>query len=569
MFGLHRSAGLAAPTRVTAGHAFALDSPVRQDGVTLFRRSFWLPLPALLGTSDATRLDGSALAVRFASTDLAVDTDDAAWFDACTDDGADETRFTMAWPAPIRRFVRRSGSAQRAIALLRADGDAVADEAAQSGTTGANLDPPWVGASFVVRLGATVAVLQVEQIEHVGVARLRSRAAPGAPSGAAAASAPVAIQAQAIARLGLHSQNLASVVVAGQPTSPRLRLFAEQAGGTQMLLWQALAAGPQAVSTLPAGHIADEWQPAFDQLHRLQAEAAAGRQPALQRLRLDVESDTPCAVQVTQLDLRLAAEIELLGEPRKLVFDGLRRQRHELPLDLPAGAMPVSLALAGRVVADAGSDAAAAAAPADGRLGALLDAGQAALQPVDLGGTLALAGVSLFWQPLSDRLVATLRVHAGGADGPGGKRLAQAEVALDTPSGGWLALRFAPIDLQAQRLWLEWSIAEGRGLWLFAATGAPGARLEPGGGAAHRALPQPLTTVLLPAAPEVDAAAPRAIALEAGGETIVAALPPDALAVSIGTPALAKLALQPIAFTGGTRGSVTVESARLRVSEGG
>jgi hypothetical protein len=50
--------------------------------------------------------------------------------------------------------------------------------------------------------------------------------------------------------------------------------------------------------------------------------------------------------------------------------------------------------------------------------------------------------------------------------------LAQAESTFDTRQESALALRWPAIDLQAQRLWLEATVIDGLGLWLFGSTGS-------------------------------------------------------------------------------------------------
>ena len=559
-FGLYPSRGLVPAQRVTAGRVVQLDTPVDDAGVKRFRTSYWLPVPPLVVTAQALRLVASQLQIRFAPIRFDVGTGSLAWFPAVDSLSADEVRIDFAWPAQVVRVPRPAGQSRHAIKLLRADGDAVADDATMSGLTGVDLDEPWLGSPLVVRVSAAVADLDAARdIAPVGKSHA---AAPGLVARAAAPSAPGAkatAPVGGIAMLHAASALVPSLTLAGSPTSPRIRLLAEQPSGT-LLLWQALLPGEQGTVTLPAQPVGDEWAPALEQLRRLAAEAATA--PAL--LRLDIESDAPCTVTFTQLQLALQAEIELLMQPQKLAFGGDRPEEVLLPLDLPAGLAAAALRLSGRVVADGDADAAGGTVPVDGRQGALLAADQVAVQPVELAEPVSLAGLSVYWQPLSDTLRVGLRLCADGGNGPGARVLVERTLSFDTPRGGWIAVRWPAIDLQAQRVWVEWALLEGAGLWLFSGAGAAGWIETRGVVAARQALPQGLLCAAIPAGAE--GASTRPIAVRIDGQTVVAALPADVLALEVPQAMLPLLANHPIVFVGGVRGSVTVESARWVVA---
>lgn len=558
-FGLYPSRGLVPAQRVTAGRVVQLDTPVDDAGVTLFRTSYWLPVPPLVATTQALRLMASQLQLRFAPIRFDVGTGSLAWFPAVDSLSANEVRIDFAWPAQVVRVPRPAGRSRHAIDLLRADGDAVADEATMSGLTGIDLDEPWLGSPLVVRVGAVVADLDAAR--DIAAAGKSHAAAPGLVARAAAPSAPgAAATAPGGGNVMLHATSalVPSLTLAGSPTSPRLRLLAEQPSGT-LLLWQALLPGEQGTVTLPAQPVGDEWAPALEQLRRLAADAATA--PAL--LRLDIESDAPCTVTFTQLQLALQAEIELLLQPQKLAFGGDRPEEVVLPLDLPASLGAQALRLSGRVVADGDADAAGGTVPVDGRQGALLAADQVAVQPVELAQPMSLAGLSVYWQPLSDTVRVGLRLRADGGNGPGARVLVERTLSFDTPRGGWLAVRWPAIDLQPQRVWVEWGLLEGAGLWLFSGAGAAGWIETRGVVAARQALPQGLLCAAIPAGAEGSSTRPIAVRID--GQAVVAALPADVLALEVPPAMLPLLATHPIAFVGGVRGSVTVESARLVV----
>lgn len=563
-FGLYPSAACIAAQKLGAGTSVPLLQPsLDAAGVTRFRRSYWLPVPERLHDAAAARLVASALGVRFAPAPFDVAPGNTAWLKRLDRDG-NTTRIELAWPAPLRRVNRTAAAGRYSFGLHRVDGDAVASEAAQSGITGQDLTPPFVGASFEVRLGEPV--LEVIVIESVGVGVAANvRGARAAPASGGAHQAEQHGGAQSAAQAAVLSANLSSLSFDGVPTTPRLRLVAEQPGGAETLLWQELQPGAQtAPLTLPSQAVAAAWQPAIEQLLALATGADSAKHP--ERLRLDIESDAPCAASFSALALALEIELELLAAPAEVAFDGIRVDGAALPIVWPASlplAAATALTLRGHVAAEAGADALGAGAPADARRGALVEAGQAALHALDLAAPARLAGVTLCWRPMSSRLAARLRLLADGDGAPAAHVLAQAELAVDTPGAGWIAVRWPALELQAQRVWLEWSLAEGAGLWLFAAAGSAAGWVDTRGGT-RRNLPEPLAFAPLPAPAAGETQRP--IRLAIGPSVLAEPLAEGALEVVLRPPALEQLAERAILVAGGTRGKVTVESARLALA---
>lgn len=558
-FGLYPTRGLVPAQRAAAGTVVALDTPVFDNGVGLFRKSWWLPVPAQLPSALALRLAASQLQARFVARRFNVNTSNTAWISATRDLGENRTRLDLTWPARVVAIPRPSLHGGFTFDLLRADGDHVAAQPTQSGHTGSDLAEPWVGTPLVVRIVASLFDLDFSQ-EIVGIdtgigANLRSRAAPGP-----AVDGATGIGQQQAGVVTLLGQQLRQLTLQGAPTSPRLKLFAElPEAAPAMLLWQALLPGEQASAELPAQPITDEWAPAFEQLRKLAADAAT--RPAL--LRLDIESDAPCTVTLTQLQLALDADFELLAQAQRFDFDGQSRRSAALALDLPAGS-PEALRLGGRVNIEASSDAGAAALPADGRRGALLVADQAVVQPVLLAAPASLAGLALAWAPLSDAVTGRLRLLADGGGRPGARVLVEQAFEIDTPRLDWLALRWSAIDLQSQTLWIEFSLLGGIGVWLFAAAPvAPAGWIEQGAVLPPTRLLLNETMALRWLAPAADGATQRAVGVQIGGDVIASELPAQTLALQVPKPSLALLAVNAIQFTGGARGSVTVESALL------
>lgn len=553
-FGLYSAASLATSTRVTAGHSVALTVPQWAGEVAVFRQSFWLPVPALPGTL-ALGLGVAQLQARFAPLRLALGFGRTDWFAPAAPAARGGRRLKMRLPMPVLQF--RGGIAQSnryRYTLHRADGEHVGEEAAASGTTGEDLAEPWIGADFEVVTGAMLVVADL-QLAIVVQAKPSSRAQAPVPAAALAngVGAQDSVLALETEELSQQFATLSQLVVDGRPTSPRLRLMAERASGEE-LLWQALQPGDTGTTTLPAEPLADAWAPALERLQRLLGED----DPPL-RLRLDCESDAPCSLSLPGLSLRLDAELELLATPARLDFDGHGHRHHTLPLALPAGGVPQALTLSGRVVADAA--AAAGAGGSDGRQGALLGSPAAAegswRQALDLPAG-RVGGVAIAWQPMSDAVTLHWRLLSDG-----GAVLHAQTVTLPTPAGGWLALRCAPLDLQAGRTWLAVTLSEGSGVWLFGSTGDPARRVAVAGGAGQ-ALPQPLAVHVLAGGADL-AAGSRAIALAVGPHSVATTLAPGPLSLGLDAQALNALAGHPLAISAGIAASVTLDSARLRL----
>jgi hypothetical protein len=547
-FGLYPSRALVPGQRLAAGAAVALNTPVDAGGVKLFRVSYWLPVAAPIATAKSLRLATGALQLRFTPARFDVPLSDRTWFTRVGSEGSDRLRIEFAWPATLVRVPTRRARDRYEIKLFRADGDAVAAEPTQAGSTGADLDPPWVGSPLVIEVGAALPGL--DTIREVGGA--------GKARGAAGSASGLSEKGVVLAAGGRNAVN--ALTLAGRPTSPRMSLLAER-GESGVLLWQALLPGEHDTATLPARPLADEWSGALAQVLALAADPLTRPE----RLRLDVESDAPCHLAFSQLELALHADLELLAKPQRLDFSGDRSEQVDLALALPAGLPPGLLRLSGRVVADAQASAESDAAPPDARQGALLLADRAAVQPIDLAQPASVGGLAIDWQPLSSSLRLRLRLLADGGAGPGARVLVEQTRTFETPAAGWVALRWSAFDLQSQRVWVEASVLQGAGLWLFADGSSAAGWTETTGVATQRdALPRGLRTALLAPAPPDMAA--RAISVGIDGHTFALTLDAGALALDIPADLVPLLAVHAIAFAGSVRASVTVESALLEVT---
>lgn len=586
-FALYRKAHPALAEPVGTALDIELRFPVINEGVPLFRTSLWLPLPEACRTASALSLDGSTLQASFRPAEFTLDTDDVRWFSVAEDSDNQRTRLEMVWPAPIVRIDTPVAGSTLTFGLHRADGEAISAEPAQRGTTGIALDPPWIGSPLVVKFDSIIlpgAVLMGtaqntrSRTLHVGS---RATGAQGSTAIVHEMTDAQLAMAQQIAALQRHSALVPRVRIAARPTSPRLRLVLEgdEHNGGDRLLWQAMLPGEHAGPVaLPDGGIADEWAAALEQVL-----AVCQRDPlpeVLPRLRLDIESDAPCMVGLSNVALILQADHTLLAEPLRLDFDGMQHASHALELaPTHGGGSPLQLSLKGRL--RAAETPAAGKLPTsggpDGRAGLLVEEDQRVSGERHLDAPATLAGLSFDWHALSERLAGVVRVLPANAR-RGTPALVEQAFDFDTahPAGTAsqpqrLAVRWPALDLQAQALRIELSVTEGRGLWL-AEPGGHGWRAhrvpEDGEG---RALGLDLHVNWLEAAP---ASAPGAG--NSPGHEPVFSLGAQTLAfskrdkgrfeLSIAAPALASWPTLPIKVASGVASEVVVESATLRTT---
>ena len=594
-FGLYPTPGRVAGQRVAAGQVFDLGTPVQAGGVTRFRRSLWLAVPAAARDATVLHLAASALAMRFEPLTLEVGTDDRQWFGEVRTEHDNQTvQLVLNWPATVIRLLD-PGPKQRGMAfdLYRADGDRRADAPTQDGRTGSALNPPWVGSPMVVVMRQ--AVLSIGRDERV-VSAKSSTTAPAAasgplmamvmaptlaptlaaPSGAAASAvAQGAIQQEAPGlKAGLSalahqaSHVVPALVLRGAPTSPRATLVMVARGDApETLLWQALLPGEQGTVTLPQQPLATEWAPALEQVRkRLAAEAPRSEAPLL--LRLDIESDAPARVTLLQATLALEAEFEVLPAELRIDFDGAGAQAKALPLDLPAGLPLQGLTLTGRVGGGTDTNADVGALPADQRCGLLLGAADRVLVHAVLTAPQRVAGLSLAWLPLSDAVTLTLRLLADAGNAPSVAALAEWSLVAATPATGWLALRGDALDLQAQHLWLELTLRDGSGLWLTdAAEPLPTqghVEQRAGPSARHQPLGQQPRLAWLPAPSATALQQPRRVGLFVA-DVLLAAQLDERFTLDCPGALLSAVSAQGLQARSGSAARLTLVSARARI----
>ena len=148
-FSLYTAAACEPAQQVHAGQVFDLKAPVTDGGVTLFRHSLWLPMPASARLADALQVAaGSTLALRFEALDVDAATSDTTWMPECTLSG-DYLHLALALPLPIVQVV---GTRSFNFDLHRRDGDAVSDDALVSGPLNARLAEPPSGMAYALKL---------------------------------------------------------------------------------------------------------------------------------------------------------------------------------------------------------------------------------------------------------------------------------------------------------------------------------------------------------------------------------------------------------------------------------
>lgn len=574
-FGLYRKTQPSLAEPVGGALDLELRFPALADGVAVFRSSLWLPLPEACRSASALGLDGSTLKVEFRPAEFTLDTDDARWFKLAEDTGAAQTRLELVWPAPIVRIDDPVPGMAFDFGLHRADGAAVSTEAAQGGRTGAALDPPWVGSPLVVKFAGAMLLGSQPGL----TANLRALPTPrGARAGGVEASTAIAqdkVNPQVKENVALRrgSTLVPRVRIAARPASPRLRLMLEggEADGSDRLLWQALVPGEQAAAlSLPAGALTDEWGAALEQVL-----AFCQRDPApevLPRLRLDIESDAPCAVRLSGVAFSLQAEHALLTDPLRLDFDGRQHASRELALAPTQGGSPLQLTLRGRLrAADTPPAGELPGGGATGRSGLLVEQDQRVSGELRLDAPATLAGFSFDWHPLSEHIQGVLRVLPAAAR-RGTPPLVEQAFDFDTAQAAGtasqpqrLAVRWPALDLQPQALRVEVSVSAGRGLWL-AASGGQGWRIHrQADDIEGRAVDLALHARWLESTPGAATPGTGAPAFSLGGQALAfSQLKDGRFELRIATPALAAWPALPIRFASGVAAEVVVESATLR-----
>ena len=522
-FSLYTAATCEPAQQVHAGQVFDLNTPLTEGGVTLFRRSLWLPVTASARNADALQVAaGSTLALRFEALDVDAATSDTTWMPECKLSG-DLLHLALALPVPIVQLV---GTRSLDFKLRRRDGDAVTDDALVSGRLNTRLAEPVAGMSFALDMSMFIDVQDRVRSERAPQAHALAKSAKGVGKqsnvGIVDGVVDGVIDSISLISQVRHDGVLKALRLAGKPTSPRLRLVRPASGGKPAdTLWLELRPGEQTgAQTLPADATPKAWAPALE--HCLAANQNPKEEPVTDLvLRLDLESDAPCRITVQAISLALVAETELLDSPQTLKFSGTRSETFAVSWTLPTGPVEQITVLA-TLGGDAGSAALGSTAlPGDGRTGTLLGPDQRIVRALDLATPLRLSGITLPWHPLSDQATWTVQLCTDAGDKPALPALIETNISADTPAAAWIALRWPPMDLQSGRYWLRVAAKEGSGLWLHAASGPAAAGwLEAARSPQLNPLPLGGALALATLTP---GDAPPAIALRVGGQALTLA----------------------------------------------
>lgn len=438
--------------RVQDGTALDLTTPVQEGGVTLFRRLLSLRIPLDAHCDGLALAPSSRLEVAFQPRTVTL-AGAGAWASRW-EEAADRLDAELVTPASI---VRARHPTRGQVAFHRVDGEAVAEQPSASGRVDHALPEPFVAVAFQAVFSGSPAAKRVDEsvaaVRKATSVQSRAQAAPGATAWGMDKESVQAGQIQA---------NRVSLDLAGVPTSPRLRLSGGEAGEN---LWQWLVPGEQ-----PAGATYAAWgedlvkalQPALDRAFSLRAAGA----DALE-LPFTIESDAPCGVVLTHLELDIRLRKELLSEPARLDFSGGGEETRALPLSFPAG-QPLELRLeASLVTRGAGSAAALPAIEADKRhLGAHLEAGASLAVPWQAEKPSRLAGFAVAWHGLTDQTELGLALFPDQGGRAAAKPLLEGRVEAATAGSGWLRCVWEPGDIQPGRYWLRVQVRAGAGLWL-------------------------------------------------------------------------------------------------------
>ena len=522
-FSLYTAANCEPAQQVHAGQVFDLNTPLTADGVTLFRRSLWLPVTASARNADALQVAaGSTLALRFEALDVDAATSDTTWMPECKLSG-DLLHLALALPVPIVQLV---GTRSLDFELHRRDGDAVTDDALVKGRLNTRLTESPSGISFALKLPLFIEDRDRFQIERAPQTRTLAKSAKsaGAQSNVGIVDDVVdgVIDHIALISQVRHDGVLKALRLAGKPTSPRMRLVRPGSGGKpDDTLWLELRPGEQAsAQTLPADAPPKAWAPALE--HCLAANQNPKEDPVQDLvLRLDLESDAPCRITVQAISLALVAETELLDSPQTLKFSGTRSETLAVNWTPPTG--PVEQITVSATLGGDGTSAAvnSSALPGDGRTGTLLGPDQRIVRALDLATPLRLSGITLPWHPLSDQATWTVQLCTDAGDRPALPALIETNITASTPAAAWIALRWPPMDLQGGRYWLRMAAKDGSGLWLHTASGPAAAGwLEAARSPQLNPLPLGGALALATLTPSD---VPPAIALRVGGQTLTLA----------------------------------------------
>lgn len=467
MNGLYASPGASQPI---TSQTVTLANPVVIDKATVFRHVVYVVVPVDALCERVFLAPGASLSVQFSPTPISIAHTNTSW--NLTPWNYDNARVEVNLALPIRvHRIDSDGYGQAA--LHRMDGDKVIEEPTCSVATNKAITEEFVASRFAIALSGTVlkpnavvqsAMMSASQVMSSGSAMSMQKSGQQTKAKKAGGNAEVVQQAQQemqeILNI-LYGYTLESIVLQGQPTSPRLSLM--NTDSTESL-WQWLEFAGAQTETRSVTVTADQLQPAFE---RAFATRPAGAQSLL--LPLVVESDSPCHVQIHAENFSFRRQANLLkgNQPVSLRFSSGQRDTQTLPLwapDISAEALQLRLSLANED--DAIPTTPLPAAATLPKTGFRLQAGDHLATSVEMNTGAFLRGFTLPWWPLEAGAKHKLSLLADQNGAPASQAIVTVALLAESDVAQWLMFRWPEIQLQPGRYWLQLALEDGNGIWL-------------------------------------------------------------------------------------------------------
>lgn len=459
MAGLYSQADCTSQHHLQAGDLLDLSQPVTDGTVMLFRKTLYLQLPVDDVASSIILAPDSQLWLSFDPITVELDRNDHSWVTQW--DGLGDTiNVALSYPAPLIRL--RSQLYGKAD-LHRVDGDAVAEQATLSVTTGQTFPEPLIAPSFQLvfsqpkpKKHAQAVANKVQEKHHK---RHKSLSAMAVPDKAPSSKSDNLIM---IEKEVLLESGLSSIELQGQPTNPRLRLLNPDQSET---LWQWLEPGSHdnSVDFPKQGEaLAEILAPALKQ-------AFEKREPGSNTILLPlfVESDSPCQVMIEQVHLHFLQETELITEPISYNFGGSTAQIEELLLNRPAGEIQhISIEANADTQNRPWQDLPADLSGNSNLNGAHLHKGDQIAIPWILDQPTYLSGMSIAWYGLAEEIELQLNISPDSGDCSAAKVLAEGRYSGSHTLPQWLHIRLDETALQPGIYWIKLQSNQGGGIWL-------------------------------------------------------------------------------------------------------
>ena len=459
MAGLYTHADCTNQHRLQSDDLLDLSRPVTDSDAILFRQTLYLQLPVDDLASNIVLAPNSQLQLSFDPITVEVDRNDHSWVTKWDGIG-DTVNVALSYPAPLKRLNSQLYSKAD---LHRVDGEAVAEQATLSVTTGQTFTEPLIAPSFQLVLSQPKPKKHAQAVaDKVQEKHQRRHKSLSAMAVHEEASNSKSDNLGAIEREVLIESGLSSIGLQGQPTNPRLRLLNPDQSTT---LWQWLEPGSHA-SSVNFPHqgetLAEILAPALKQ-------AFEKREPGSNTLLLPlfIESDAPCRVRIKQLQLSFLQETELIAEPIGYTFDGSGAQLEELLLNRPTGEVQyVSIEANADTQNSPWQDLPAALSGNSNLNGAHITKGDQIAIPWILGQPTYISGMAIAWYGLADEVELQLSISPDSGGCPAARTLIAGSYSGSHTQPQWINMRLDKTALQPGSYWILLQPNKGSGIWL-------------------------------------------------------------------------------------------------------